>query len=200
MSLNYIGLISPIISAIQALSTELTSIDNTIAGFAQSFTSAIGNFGQVNTNELYVGSTCVTPTQFQAMVAAAGESRATPNAGDDASSNSQATDTPPVIQINGDNPAIVQVGNTYNDLGATITGPQSDLNLGITTYVNGVETSPIQIDTSEVATDTIDYVATDQSGLTSTTTRTVIVEAPSIVPSNDASTTASTSASTTATQ
>jgi len=38
---------------------------------------------------------------------------------------------------------------------------------------------PIQIDTSAVATDTIDYVATDQSGLTAASTRTVIVEAAS---------------------
>jgi hypothetical protein len=37
--------------------------------------------------------------------------------------------------------------------------------------------SPVQIDTSAVATDTIDYVATDGAGLTSTSTRTVIIEA-----------------------
>jgi hypothetical protein len=52
---------------------------------------------------------------------------------------------------------------------------------------------PVQIDTSTVATDTIAYVATDQSGLTSTSTRTVIIQAadaPSIVPSDNASTTA----------
>ena len=94
------------------------------------------------------------------------------------SDDSQATDTPPIIQINGDNPAIVQVGASYNDLGATITGPQQDLNLGISTFVNGVAMSPVQIDTSAAATDTIDYVATDQNGLTSTSTRTVIIEAP----------------------
>jgi Domain of unknown function (DUF5011) len=82
----------------------------------------------------------------------------------------------PVIQINGDNPAIIQVGDTYNDLGATITGPHADLNLGIQTYLNGTLTSNIVIDTSQVATDTIDYVATDQSGLTATSTRTVIIE------------------------
>jgi hypothetical protein len=81
-------------------------------------------------------------------------------------------------KINGDNPAIVQVGATYNDLGATITGPQQDLNLGISTFVNGIEMSPVQIDTSTAATDTIDYVATDQNGLTSTITRTVLIEAP----------------------
>jgi hypothetical protein len=52
--------------------------------------------------------------------------------------------------------------------------------------------SPVQIDTSTAATDTIDYVAANQNALTSTSTRTVIVEAadpPSTVPSADASTT-----------
>ncbi len=42
--------------------------------------------------------------------------------------------------------------------------------------MSGVETNPVQIDTSQAATDTIDYVATDQSGFTSTSTRTVIIE------------------------
>jgi hypothetical protein len=45
----------------------------TIAGYAQSITSAVGNFGQVNTNDLCVGSTCVTPAQFQAIVATANQ-------------------------------------------------------------------------------------------------------------------------------
>jgi len=51
----------------------------------------------------------------------------------------------------------------------------------------------VQIDTSAVATDTIDYVAADQTGLTATSTRTVIIEAsPSIIPTDDASKTATT--------
>jgi hypothetical protein len=53
--------------------------------------------------------------------------------------------------------------------------------------------NPVQLDTSTAATDTIAYVATDSAGLTSATTRTVIIEAPSIVPPADASTTAATS-------
>jgi hypothetical protein len=32
-----------------------------------------------------------------------------------------------------DNPSIIQVGGAYNDLDATITAPQADLNLGNTT-------------------------------------------------------------------
>jgi len=55
------------------------------------------------------------------------------------------SNTPPVIQINSDNPAISHVGDIYPDLGARITGPQVDLNLGITTYVNGTQMSPLLI-------------------------------------------------------
>ena len=92
------------------------------------------------------------------------------------------------------NPAIVQVGDSYADLGATVsdTGPgqAGDTNLGFKTFLNGSLVSNIAIDTSQVATDTIDYVATDSDGLTSTSTRTVVIEpSPSIVPADDTSTT-----------
>ena len=78
----------------------------------------------------------------------------------------------------GNNPAYIIVGDTINDLDATISGPQADLNLGITTYVNGTEMRPVQINTSTAAPDTIDYVVTNQTGLTATSTRTVIARAP----------------------
>jgi hypothetical protein len=89
--------------------------------------------------------------------------------------------TPPVLQVNGDNPAIVQVGATYTDLGATITGPQQDLNLGIQAIVDGGATTTIgaiEINTSQPGTHTIEYVATDQNGLEGTATRTVDVMVP----------------------
>jgi hypothetical protein len=50
-------------------------------------------------------------------------------------------------------------------------------NLGYQTFLNGTLVSMITIDTSQVATDPIDYVATDPAGLTATSTRTVLVEA-----------------------
>ena len=140
------------------------------------------------------GEVCVTGDQLAALLSAAGSSQTTESVSQSGTSNSSSTlpesvssSTPPQIQINGSNPAIIQVGDTYNDLGATITGPQADLNLGITTYVNGAPMNPIQLDTSAAATDTIDYVATDQSGLTATSTRTVLIEAsPSIIPTDSA--------------
>ena len=68
---------------------------------------------------------------------------------------------------------------------ATITGPQQDLNLGIQVSVDGGATitpDQISIDTSQVATDTIQYAATDQYGLIGYATRTVIVQAAASTP------------------
>jgi hypothetical protein len=63
-------------------------------------------------------------------------------------------------------------------------GPQADLNLGIKTFLNGKLIFNIVLDT-------VDYVATDSAGLTSTSTRTVIIEpaAASVVPTDNASST-----------
>jgi hypothetical protein len=55
-------------------------------------------------------------------------------------------------------------------------------NLGIKTFLNGALVSDIVLDTSEAPTDTIDYVATDPTGLTATSTRTVIVDAAPVPP------------------
>ncbi len=91
------------------------------------------------------------------------------------SGSNDASDTePPVITINGNNPAIIDVGSTYVDLGATVTDNRNN-NLGITYQVNGVTVTSISIDTSTDVTYTITYSATDQAGNTGTATRTVIV-------------------------
>jgi lysophospholipase L1-like esterase len=174
LSLNYIDLISPIVSAIQALGQELTSLEATVAGFAQSFESS-----QITaTNELCIGSTCINQAELVALLASENQSSGSSSSAPLSNSTDDATDTPPVIHINGDSPAIVQVGASYNDLGATIAGPQADLNLGITTFLNGQLVSNIVLDTSQAATDTIDYVVTDIQGLASTSTRTVIIDSP----------------------
>jgi hypothetical protein len=72
-------------------------------------------------------------------------------------------------------------GQRQGRWGPTRAGPQADLNLCIKTFLNGQLVSNIVLATSTEATDTIDYVATDQSGLTSTSTHTVIIE-PMVVP------------------
>ena len=196
LSLNFNGLFGPIVSAIQAIANVSSTFQQNLIAWLGNAENGIGDLFANNIHaqsELCVGSTCVTPAQFQSMVAAANAPQSSgQGSGTSPSDDLQATDSPPILQINGDNSAIVQVGATYNDLGATITGPQQDLNLGISTFVNGIAVSPVEIDTSEVATDTINYVATDQNGLTSTSTRTVTVESPA----NDNQATATTTSST----
>jgi hypothetical protein len=61
-----------------------------------------------------------------------------------------------------------------SDTGA---GQAGDTDLGYRTFFDGTLVSNIVIDTSQVATDTIYYVASDNWGDTSTSTRTVLIEA-----------------------
>jgi hypothetical protein len=56
--------------------------------------------------------------------------------------------------------------HAISSTGATITGLQAELNLGVAPYLNGIAMSPNQLDTSASATDSIDYVVTDTTGLT----------------------------------
>ncbi len=140
---------------------------------------------------------CITGDQLAALLAAQGTNNSDSNQSPSAAQQSPAAGsnppesvtqnsasttaaTPPTITINGDNPAIITVGDSYADLGATVTdtgpGQAGDTNLGFTTFLNGTLVSNIVIDTSEVATDTVQYVATDTAGLTATSTRTVLIE------------------------
>jgi Domain of unknown function (DUF5011) len=195
----------------------LASADNGITDlFAKNVYATNGDFHQVTTDNLCArksdgSSVCVTGDQLAALLsqtAAAAtpgsvSSSSTPdltNSGNPAHANQNASSTPPaassgeppIIQVNGDNPAIIHVGDSYQDPGATITGPtDADKNLGLKYFLNGTLVSDIVIDTTQVATDTIDYVATDPTGLTATGTRAVIIEpaSPPLAPDYDASTT-----------
>jgi hypothetical protein len=75
---------------------------------------------------------------------------------------------------------VIHGGDTYSDLGATITGPAADTNLGIQASVDGGATTTldhIALDTSTSSSHTILYFATNQNGLIRYSSRTVIVEA-----------------------
>jgi len=100
----------------------------------------------------------------------------------DTSSSAEATqdEQPPVITINGNNPAEIEVGTTYSDLGATVTDNVNN-NLGITTYVDGVQVSSVSLDTASSTTYTISYTVTDQAGNTATSTRQVVISEPEVV-------------------
>jgi hypothetical protein len=85
-------------------------------------------------------------------------------------------------------------------------GPQADLNLGLKYFLNGTLVSNIILDTSQGATDMIDYVATDPTGLAAISTRTILIlpaqageaPVPPLVPDYTASTTIPAATSSTA--
>jgi hypothetical protein len=80
----------------------------------------------------------------------------------------------PVITINGNNPAEIELNTDYADLGALVSDDR-DTNLGITTFVEGVEVGAVTLDTSEAREYTISYQATDNDGNTTIEDRVVIV-------------------------
>lgn len=189
-----------LIAKVSDLATTVASFADHFTTRELTFTRATGD--DLTVNHLHAGEAClpkidgsevcITGDQLAALLsqsaaaalpnpspnpAASAPANQFPNPSPDAEVPADAASlTPPVIRINGANPAHINIGDVYNDLGAAITGPQADLNLGIKTFLNGALVSDIVIDTTQPATDTIDYVATDQNGLTSTSTRTVIIE------------------------
>ena len=201
-TLNYAGFVPYLVKAVQEIASISGVFEQNLIAWLGSASNGIHDLyvtiihaHQVTADELCAGTVCVNQQQLAAVLASANQSAsalASPSP-----SASTATDSPPVIAINGDNPAIVDAGASYSDLGATITGPQADLNLGIKTYLNDTPMNPVQIDTTQAATDTIDYVVTNTQGLTSTSTRTVIVE-PVAEPTTSAPPASSVDASSTA--
>lgn len=85
---------------------------------------------------------------------------------------------PPSITILGNNPARIEKGTSYADLGVLVVDNKMQ-NIGYTATLDGVDVgSVISIDTSIVATHTIAYTAVDSSGNTATVSRTVEVYDP----------------------
>ncbi|MBI2030939.1 DUF5011 domain-containing protein, partial [Candidatus Kaiserbacteria bacterium] len=171
--------------------------------------NGIGKFfaKEVHTDTLCVsdssGETCITKAQLDALLAGAASAQGAPASQGGGSSGGGGSSTPapveeptpapdteaPTITINGNNPATIEVGSTYADLGASVTD-NVDNNLGIKASVDGgaeIELGTITIDTSAAGTHTIEYRATDQAGNTGTATRTVTVESTVSAGSGEAS-------------
>jgi hypothetical protein len=169
--------------------TESSEMAETVAGFAQSST----------TNQLCVHKSdgtpvCINGDQLATLLAGTTQQSVEVSAPTISISGSS---TPPSITINGDDPAIIDVGAAHSDLGAIATDDEGN-SLGLRYFLNGALVSNIVIDTSEGATDTIDYVATDTWGNTSTSTRTVFIEAAAPTAASPSITASTTNASSTA--
>jgi Chaperone of endosialidase len=174
LGLNYLGLIAPLVEAVQTLSADLSSLatrvsslETAVAGFANRFTTK-----QLCVEKSDGTPVCLTGDQLSGILSGTPSvqiSTPTPPV-------ISGTTTPPSINIQGNNPATINVGDTYTDLGAIVHDNQGH-DLSYRTFINGVLSGNILIDTAQAATDTIDYVATDTWGNTATSTPTVIIEA-----------------------
>ena len=162
---------------------------------ATAYGGLIGKFLDSTTEELPGYTPVVTPPPPPVQVAAAVISEVTPPADGTVTTPSvtttenqtsvpptASTSTPagPTLQVLGENPARVAVGDTYSDLGASITGPTAqDLNLSIHVFVDGHQkTESIVLDTSVARVWTIRYEATNAAGTTSVERQVIIGESP----------------------
>lgn len=87
--------------------------------------------------------------------------------------------TPPTLQVLGENPARVSMGDVYTDLGAAATD-NSNEDLDVIVFVNGTEVSSVSIDTSTTGEWVVRYEATDGAGNTGSAERTVEVYDPAL--------------------
>ncbi|MBI4088326.1 tail fiber domain-containing protein [Candidatus Kaiserbacteria bacterium] len=155
--------------------------------FAASIHTGSLAFSRAIGQELCLGETCITESDLKEFLQSKnGREAQTAAAAEPPASITEDIGTPersdlsgvPIIAIQGANPATIKVSDTYQDLGATITGPtDADKNLGLRYFVDGAAVSSVSLDISASTTHTIDYVATNSSG-TATSTRTVVIQAP----------------------
>ena len=176
-------LIAAVVNAIKELAQRFSDLAERVV--TKEIVATNGSFRRVNTGELCVDDICVTREQFAAMVAAAGQSAGSPSA-----SAPAAAPQAPVIELNGNASSTIELGDTYNDLGARIIAPESELNLGVVTVLDGATTTAVSIDTGMPGEHTILYTVTSPTtGLTSSIMRTVTVspaeQASSPEPAND---------------
>jgi hypothetical protein len=162
--------------------------------FADHITATVIQADTVKAKTLCLDDLCLTKTQLQRILDSAGTSGTTPPPGGSGGSGNggntgtttgsgQASSTDseaPVITLSGNNPATVNIGDTYTDVGASVTD-NVDGNLGFKVSLDGaaaVDLSQIVVDTSTSTQHTLVFSATDNAGNTGTATRIVNVVTP----------------------
>ncbi|MCQ4188381.1 beta strand repeat-containing protein [Methylocystis suflitae] len=152
----------------------LGNADNGITAiFARDIYASNGTFETTSTQKLCItdgandnAPLCLTKAQLAALLGQTGA----------AAAPASVIPSAPVIELNGNASSTIEVGDTYNDLGARIVAPESDLNLGIIIVLDGATTTAVSIDTSAPGEHIILYTVTSPTtGLTGSVVRTVIV-------------------------
>ena len=178
-------LIAAVVNAIKEIASITDTFKSNLIAWLGSAANGItdlfakrGHFGELCTTKSDGTEVCASGDQLAAILGGtnagapregggAPASQPVSSAGTASTTTPSNDNQPPAIQINGANPAQIKVGDKYADLGAQITAPQADLNLGIHTFVDGIETDPVVIDTTAPGSHIIEYVVSDSGGLTS---------------------------------
>jgi hypothetical protein len=157
-----------------------TSVENKIGTWLADAANGIGDFfaNRVHTKELCVkdssGETCITKTQLDAMLAGNSGNVVNNTGGNGGSGGGQSggggssqDTTAPVIMLTGDATINLNIGDSYSELGGTVT---DDVDSSVAVIVSG------SVDTETAGTYTIHYNASDTAGNHATeVTRTVNV-------------------------
>lgn len=162
------------------------------------FADAGNGIGTLFADEVHTGTLCLTKADGNVVCLTAEDIErigtavndkhpmpVTPDAG------GQAGDPPPTITLEGNNPAVISVGDTYGDLGV-IAKDWRGYDLSIALQLDGVAVPHIDIDTSTPATYIVTYTAIDTNHQSTNITRTIIIE-------DDTTTQSATTTATTAT-
>ena len=124
-------------------------------------------------DQLCINDTCVNEDQLKALLAGAAGSTGSPQAAgvSDATSGTSAQGDDNLgtgaveILIHGNNPAELNVGDSYNDLGATASTTDSTIEaLGVRTFFGGQEVQTVSLDTGAAGTYTVEYKVIDAAG------------------------------------
>ena len=173
-SVNYIGFTPILVEAIKELADKVNTVVAQVAGFAQS----------IHTKEICVEKSdgtefCANGDQLAALAAYGGSVTPTPLI--TPTSSSTPVTTAVTLQIQGNNPATINVGDVYGDLGAVITAPASAMNYGIKASLDGgvlLDPAQITVDTKVAGVHHIVYTVVDQAGATTTAERILNVVNP----------------------
>ncbi len=176
-------------SAFWSIDKNTGNIDFTGSNIKNINSISIGNWSldssgllvvdEIRANKLCLGGTCVDEGQLKALLDGSGIDGSMQTA-EVTGSNSTTDTTPPTITLKGNNPAEIEIGSTYSDLGATIED-DIDKNLGYKVSLDDglqIDIRDMDIDTSTEGAHTIVFTATDQAGNRGTATRTVVVYDP----------------------
>lgn len=131
------------------------------------------------TDQLCVGDTCVNEDELKALLAGQAVAAAG-GAETNVDTTPQETQTLVEIIVNGNNPAEIDLGASYKDLGAVASSTdQTIVNFGVRTYFNGVEDNTPTLDTSVSGEHQITYrILDEEETVLAEATRTVIVTDP----------------------